>query len=117
MSQQILSCFLGDVQPYVALGKELKHFGHRVRLATHEAFRSFVTDEGLEFFCIGGDPKDLMSYMVKSEHQWASNLLFLTMPFRPRLNAWFRITHKWRYWKEEKNDRRGTNPYLGSTAR
>ncbi|KAF9453711.1 glycosyltransferase family 1 protein [Macrolepiota fuliginosa MF-IS2] len=56
----------GDVQPYVALGKRLKQDGHRVRIATHEAFRKFVTDEKLEFFDIGGDPHDLMSYMVKN---------------------------------------------------
>lgn len=57
---------LGDVQPYVALGKLLLKDGHRVRIATHETFRSFVTDSGLEFFNIGGNPQDLMSYMVKS---------------------------------------------------
>jgi UDP:flavonoid glycosyltransferase YjiC (YdhE family) len=56
----------GDVQPYVALGKLLTKDGHRVRIATHDTFRSFVRDAGLEFFCIGGDPKDLLSYMVKS---------------------------------------------------
>ena len=56
----------GDVQPYVALGKELIRDGHRVRLATHETFRDFVTGAGLEFFNIGGNPADLMSYMVKS---------------------------------------------------
>lgn len=56
----------GDVQPYVALGKMLLKDGHRVRIATHETFRSFVKDAGLEFFCIGGNPQDLMSYMVKS---------------------------------------------------
>ncbi|KAF4614897.1 hypothetical protein D9613_003313 [Agrocybe pediades] len=56
----------GDVQPYVALGKELKKDGHRVRIASHETFRSFVGDAGLEFYNIGGDPQDLMSYMVKN---------------------------------------------------
>ncbi|KAH7911918.1 glycosyltransferase family 1 protein [Hygrophoropsis aurantiaca] len=56
----------GDVQPYVALGKKLLTDGHRVRLATHETFRSFVQEAGLEFFNIGGDPQALMSYMVKN---------------------------------------------------
>ncbi|KAF8913387.1 hypothetical protein CPB85DRAFT_1561165 [Mucidula mucida] len=56
----------GDVQPYVALGRRLCADGHRVRLATHETFRSFVCDNGLEFFDIGGNPQDLMSYMVKN---------------------------------------------------
>ena len=40
--------------------------GHRVRLATHGKFKAFVREHDLEFFDIGGDPEDLMSYMVKS---------------------------------------------------
>jgi UDP:flavonoid glycosyltransferase YjiC (YdhE family) len=56
----------GDIQPFVALGKELKKHGHRVRLATHLAFREFVNDGGLEFFNIGGDPAELMAFMVKN---------------------------------------------------
>ncbi|KAF9484985.1 glycosyltransferase family 1 protein [Pholiota conissans] len=56
----------GDVQPYVALGKRFLKDGHRVRIATHETFRQFVTEAGLEFFNIGGNPQDLMSYMVKN---------------------------------------------------
>jgi UDP:flavonoid glycosyltransferase YjiC (YdhE family) len=62
-----LNLELGDVQPYVALGQQLVKDGHRVRIATHETFKDFVTGAGLEFFSIGGDPQDLMSYMVKSE--------------------------------------------------
>lgn len=56
----------GDIQPFVALGKELKAYGHRVRLATHLAFREFVLDGGLEFFNLGGDPEELMAFMVKN---------------------------------------------------
>jgi UDP:flavonoid glycosyltransferase YjiC (YdhE family) len=56
----------GDVQPFVALGNELLRHGHRVRLATHGVFRDFVLDAGLEFFPIGGDPAELMAYMVKN---------------------------------------------------
>ena len=57
----------GDVQPFVALGKVLREqYRHRVRLATHETFRNFVEDNGLEFFCIGGDPSELMAFMVKN---------------------------------------------------
>ena len=58
---------LGDVQPYVALGQRLVKDGHRIRIATHEIFKDFITGAGLEFFNIGGDPQDLMNYMVKSE--------------------------------------------------
>ncbi|KAK0920518.1 hypothetical protein LTR29_018295, partial [Friedmanniomyces endolithicus] len=57
----------GDVQPFVALGKVLKDtYGHRVRLATHPVFNEFVTENGLEFFSIGGDPAKLMAFMVKN---------------------------------------------------
>ncbi|EMD87038.1 glycosyltransferase family 1 protein [Bipolaris maydis ATCC 48331] len=57
----------GDVQPFVALGKVLKEtYGHRVRLATHPTFKDFVAENGLEFFSIGGDPAELMAFMVKN---------------------------------------------------
>ena len=57
----------GDVQPFVALGKTLKStYGHRVRLATHPTFQNFVEENGLEFFSIGGDPAELMAFMVKN---------------------------------------------------
>ncbi|KAF2833730.1 UDP-Glycosyltransferase/glycogen phosphorylase [Ophiobolus disseminans] len=57
----------GDVQPFIALGKVLKDtYGHRVRLATHPTFKSFVEENGLEFFSIGGDPAQLMAFMVKN---------------------------------------------------
>lgn len=58
----------GDVQPFIALATALKStHGHRVRIATHATFKSFVEDSGIEFFDIGGDPMELMAYMVKSE--------------------------------------------------
>lgn len=41
-------------------------YGHRVRLATHPVFQSFVEENGLEFFSIGGDPSELMAFMVKN---------------------------------------------------
>jgi UDP:flavonoid glycosyltransferase YjiC (YdhE family) len=56
----------GDVQPFVALGKVLRSHGHRVRLATHPTFKGFVEDNGLEFYSIGGDPAQLMAFMVKN---------------------------------------------------
>lgn len=57
----------GDVQPFIALGQVLKNkYHHRVRIATHPTFRPFVTENGLEFFSIGGDPAELMAFMVKN---------------------------------------------------
>lgn len=40
-------------------------YGHRVRVATHPTFKNFVRENGLEFFDIGGDPAELMAFMVK----------------------------------------------------
>ncbi|GAB2234490.1 hypothetical protein Drorol1_Dr00003745 [Drosera rotundifolia] len=57
----------GDVQPFVAIGKKLQDYGHRVRLATHANFKDFVLTSGLEFFPLGGDPKVLAGYMVKNK--------------------------------------------------
>jgi hypothetical protein len=51
----------GDIQPFIALGKVLKTYGHHVRVATHPTFRDFVKENGLEFFSVGGDPAELMS--------------------------------------------------------
>lgn len=58
----------GDIQPFLKLGKMLKEdYGHHVRIATHPAFRDFVQkDSGLEFFSVGGDPSELMAFMVKN---------------------------------------------------
>ncbi|KAF9874477.1 hypothetical protein CkaCkLH20_08040 [Colletotrichum karsti] len=58
----------GDVQPFLALAAALLKCGHRVRIATHPQFSDFVLSSSpkLEFFPVGGDPADLMSYMVES---------------------------------------------------
>lgn len=58
----------GDVQPFIALGHELRKYGHRVRIATHDIFDDFVrkSGSGLEFYPIGGNPSELMAYMVKN---------------------------------------------------
>ena len=57
----------GDIQPFLKIGKILKERGHRVRIATHPAFKTFVEqDTGLEFFSVGGDPAELMAFMVKN---------------------------------------------------
>ncbi|XP_014751613.1 sterol 3-beta-glucosyltransferase UGT80A2 isoform X2 [Brachypodium distachyon] len=57
----------GDVQPFVAIGKRLQDYGHRVRLATHANYKEFILTAGLEFFPLGGDPKILAEYMVKNK--------------------------------------------------
>ena len=57
----------GDIQPFLKIGKVLQdRYHHKVRIATHPAFREFVSSNGLQFFSIGGDPAELMSFMVKN---------------------------------------------------
>ncbi|KAF2260078.1 UDP-Glycosyltransferase/glycogen phosphorylase [Lojkania enalia] len=58
----------GDIQPFLKIGKILKEeYGHRVRIATHPAFKNFVEeDSDLEFFSVGGNPSELMAFMVKN---------------------------------------------------
>jgi len=58
----------GDIQPFLKIAKLLKEkYGHRVRIASHPTFREFVeNDAGLEFFSVGGDPSELMAFMVKN---------------------------------------------------
>jgi sterol 3beta-glucosyltransferase len=50
----------GDAQPYVALGLALAARGHTVTVATHETFRAFVTDRGLGFAPVAGDPRGIL---------------------------------------------------------
>lgn len=67
----------GDVQPFLAVAKRLQQDGHRVRLATHDVYREFIMDHGVEFYPLGGDPKELSSYMVKTGGQ--------LIPLNPKL--------------------------------
>lgn len=58
----------GDVQPFIPIAQLLQSplYGHRVRICTHPVFKSFVEEQGIEFFSIGGDPSELMAYMVRN---------------------------------------------------
>ena len=56
----------GDVKSFITLGAELKKHGHRIRVATHDAFEFFVRDAGLEFYPMGGDPDELVAYIMKN---------------------------------------------------
>ncbi|CAH8356805.1 unnamed protein product [Eruca vesicaria subsp. sativa] len=57
----------GDVQPFLSIAKRLQEFGHRVRLATHANFSSFVRSAGVEFYPLGGDPRELAGYMARNK--------------------------------------------------
>ena len=57
----------GDVQPYIALGRGLQKEGHRVTIVTHEEYKTWVTDFGLEHRTAGGDPGALMKLSVENK--------------------------------------------------
>jgi sterol 3beta-glucosyltransferase len=59
----------GDVQPYVALGLGLRAAGHEVLVATHETFREFVTEHGLGYAALAGDPRA----MVAAADRWLAS--------------------------------------------
>ncbi|KEP53307.1 UDP-glucose:sterol glycosyltransferase [Rhizoctonia solani 123E] len=56
----------GDVQPYIALCKGLQADGHKVRIATHKEFQSWIEGHGIEFALVGGDPAELMRICVEN---------------------------------------------------
>lgn len=51
----------GDVQPYVALGLGLQQDGFKVVFATHDCFAPFVSEHGLKFIPLAGDPQQWSS--------------------------------------------------------
>jgi UDP:flavonoid glycosyltransferase YjiC (YdhE family) len=55
----------GDIQPFIPIGRRLAE-RHRVRIATHHEFRPMVEQAGLEFYPLGGNPHEMMEYIVKT---------------------------------------------------
>ena len=54
---------LGDVQPYVALGKGLREAGHAVGILASLDFQELVTKHGLDFFDLGGSMQTVAQSM------------------------------------------------------
>ncbi|KAK4704988.1 hypothetical protein P7C70_g1228, partial [Phenoliferia sp. Uapishka_3] len=52
----------GDVQPYIALGRELMKDGNRVTIASHPEYREWVESFGISYKEVGGDPAALMKF-------------------------------------------------------
>jgi sterol 3beta-glucosyltransferase len=71
----------GDVQPYIALGIELKKAGHTVRLVTFENYGAWVKSFGLDFYPIKGDVSKVASSESMSEARKADNPLKLLLSF------------------------------------
>lgn len=59
----VLTCFgsLGDVNPYVAIAKELQARGHSPLIAGDEVFRKHVTTEGIAFHSVRPDSTELIN--------------------------------------------------------
>ena len=51
----------GDVQPYLALAIRAARDGHRVTLATHAVFESWVRSHGIAFRPLHGDPMAMLA--------------------------------------------------------
>ncbi|KAH7883851.1 glycosyltransferase family 1 protein [Phlebopus sp. FC_14] len=56
----------GDVQPYIALAKELIKDGHKVKIATHGEFKTWIESHNIEYGYVGGDPAELMRICVEN---------------------------------------------------
>ncbi|XP_019453369.1 PREDICTED: sterol 3-beta-glucosyltransferase UGT80B1 isoform X2 [Lupinus angustifolius] len=76
----------GDVQPFLAIAKRLQEYGHRVRLATHANFNTFVKSTGVDFYPLGGDPRVLAGYMARNKGLIPSDPAEISVQ-RKQLNA------------------------------
>jgi UDP:flavonoid glycosyltransferase YjiC (YdhE family) len=50
----------GDVQPWIALGRDLKRADQEVRLVTHAIFRPLVIRQGLTPNSLDPDPREVL---------------------------------------------------------
>jgi sterol 3beta-glucosyltransferase len=71
----------GDVQPYLALGNELKKTGYRVRVAAFENYEALVKEQGLEYFPVKGDVTAAASSVDGQEAMKADNPLKFILSF------------------------------------
>ena len=61
----------GNVQPYVAVGKELKRRGQQITVATHEDYRTLVESNGLSFRGVCGSYRKILS--SKAGQRWINS--------------------------------------------
>jgi sterol 3beta-glucosyltransferase len=78
----------GDLQPYVALGIGFKNAGYDVRIATHDLYKGFVTQYGLEFAPVKGNPRDLLERdAAKETLKTGANAVKMTLGFRKMVDT------------------------------
>ncbi|MEO5989803.1 MAG: glycosyltransferase [Candidatus Eisenbacteria bacterium] len=96
MPRFLLTTFgsLGDLHPYLAIGRELLARGHGVTVLTHEPYRMRVTNAGLAFaplapdFDSFPDPVGLMRQAMEEHRGSVFILRALVVPFlREQMNA------------------------------
>jgi sterol 3beta-glucosyltransferase len=71
----------GDIQPYIALGKQLRESGLSVRVATFRNYETFVKSHGLEFHPIRGDVSMVASSESARDARQADNPLKILLSF------------------------------------
>lgn len=77
----------GDVQPYIALCKQLQKHNHECIIVSHDEYEDWVTGHGIAFRAAGGDPGALMKLSVE-------NKMFSPNFFRESIG-------KFRHWLDE----------------
>jgi UDP:flavonoid glycosyltransferase YjiC (YdhE family) len=79
---------LGDLHPYIAVGKGLRERGYRVKVGTSEGYRAKVEGEGLEFCPIWPDVAgfiDNPEFIRKAFHPRTGTEFIIKNIFLPRL--------------------------------
>lgn len=78
MPHFVLTTFgsLGDLHPYIAVGRGLRERGHTVTLATSESYRAKVEGEGLRLHAVRPDGDGLLS-----------NVAAMNLAFHPRTGS------------------------------
>ena len=72
----------GDVQPFIALGLELKRTGQQVRIATFKNFENLVNSQGLDFYSLKGDVASVALSLNTQTARQADNPLKLILSFK-----------------------------------
>lgn len=76
---------MGDVKPFVALGKGLKKRGHRVKITTFSKFREYIEASGIEYGPLTGDAAEVIRQLVGlhvSSFEYFMNLGKLLKPVK-----------------------------------
>jgi sterol 3beta-glucosyltransferase len=102
----------GDVQPFIPIGRRLAE-RHRVRIATHHEFRPMVERAGLEFYPLGGNPHEMMEYIVKTGGSILPTRLDQLWEDVPRKRAMIAeiLASTWRACTEADPERPGARPF------